>query len=165
MKTLILLQLIFGFYKYNSVQNYLLPNEKIIFAFTSENNKKMVLARDSTNKYIVYRFGDNDKIEFEFPEKVKNSWNKFTYSFYLRGGGKQNEGLDLNYVYFIRGSFKYIIYHTYSAVEEKSKCGIKVVDTTINKMVDIGGNINTIEGNLTDFRDNNLLQIGEGIFD
>ncbi len=125
----------------------------------------MVLAGDSTNKYIVYRFGTNDKIEFEFPEKIKDSWSKFTYSFYLRGGGIENEGLDLNYIYFISGNFKYIIYHTYSAREEKSKCGIKVVDTTTNKTVDVRGNISTIEGNLTGFRDNNLLEIGDETFD
>ena len=125
----------------------------------------MILAKDSTNKYIVYRFGTNDKIEFEFPKKMKDSWSMFTYSFYLRGGGKQNEGLDLNYVYFTSGNFKYIIYHTYFAREGKSKCGIKVVDTTSNKTVDVRGNINTMEGNLTDFRDNNLLEIRDDIFD
>ncbi len=165
MRTLILLLFIPGVCKPGSSQNYLLPNEKIIFSFTAENNRKMILARDSTDKYIVYRFGNNDRIEFEFPGKVNDSWSKFTYSFYLRGGGKENEGLDLNYIYFMNGHFKYIIYHTYSAREEKSKCGVKVVDMVTNKTVDVNGNVNTIEGNLIDFRDNHLLEIGDEVFD
>jgi hypothetical protein len=142
-------------------QNYLLPNEKIIFSFTAVNNKKMVLAKDSTNVYIVYRFGTNNKIELEYPDKTKASWDKFTYSFYLRGGGQQNEGLDLNYVYFTNDHYKYIIYNTYASEEGKSNCGLKVVDTLTKKTVDVKGKTLTIKGNLIDFRDNNLLKIDD----
>ena len=125
----------------------------------------MVLARDSVNKYIIYRFGGKDKIEFEFPDKTKDSWNKFTYSFYLRGGGKPNEGMDLNYVYFMSENVKYIIYETYYSRDEKSQCGVKILNTTTNKTHDIGGNIKTKEGNLTDFRSNELLKMTDEIFD
>lgn len=156
---------ILGASKFDYRQTYLLSNEKLIFSFRTENNKKMVLAKDSTNKYIVYRFGSNDRIEFEFPGMNKTSWKKFTYSFYLRGGGKENEGLDLNYVFFSSTHYKYIIYHTYSAEDEKYTCGIKVLDITTKKTVNIKGNAATIEGNLIDFRDNKLLEIGDETFD
>jgi len=165
LNTSILLLFVLGTNNCTIGQSYLLANENIIYSFTAENNKKMVLAKDSSNKYIIYRLGTNEKIEFEFPEKTKNSWDKFTYSFYFRGGGKQNEGLDLNYVYFVKDNFKYIIYNTYSAVDEKSKCGIKVLNTKTKNTVDIKGNINSIQGSLTDFRDNHLLKISDEIFD
>jgi hypothetical protein len=53
--------------------------------------------------YIVYRFGTKDKIKLEFPENKADSWSKFTYSYYLRGGGAENEGMDLNYLSFENG--------------------------------------------------------------
>jgi hypothetical protein len=164
-KALILLLLSVAASKPGNGQQYLLSNEKVIFSFNAGNNKKMVLARDSADKYIIYRFGTADKIEFEFPEKTKDSRSKFTYSFYLRGGEKQNEAMDLNYVYFISGSFKYVIYQTYTAQDEKLNCGIKVINISTNKMVDIKGNANTVIGNLTDFRDNGMLKIGDETFE
>jgi hypothetical protein len=125
------------------------------------NDKKMVLAKDTANAYIVYRFGITGKIEFEFPEKTKESWNSFRYSYYLRGGDKKNEGLDLNYVCFLNGQFKYIIYNCYASSDEKSTCGIKVIDTTKHKTTEIKGDIRSVKGSLTGFRDNGLLKIDD----
>ncbi|MFT3702630.1 MAG: hypothetical protein QM802_09680 [Agriterribacter sp.] len=90
-------------------QNFTLPNEEVIFSFNTQSGKKVTLNRDKANGYIIYRFGTKDNIEFEFPAKSKDSWTKFTYSFYLRGGGPQNEGLDLNYIYFTNKEFKYVM--------------------------------------------------------
>jgi hypothetical protein len=36
--------------------------------------------------------------------------NKFTYSYYLRGGAEDNEGLDLNYLDYENGGYQYEIY-------------------------------------------------------
>lgn len=67
---------------------YLLPNEEIIYSFETKNGKKMSLVKDKTNKYIQYRFGTKNKVEMEFPsEKNKESWKKFHYNSYWRGGG------------------------------------------------------------------------------
>ena len=90
-KTGLLLMLLF-FTKNTFAQNYILPNEKVVFSFITKNCKKMVLAKDKNNNYLIYRFGSTQKIELEYP-KDKNmlSWSKFRFSFYLRGGGVQNE--------------------------------------------------------------------------
>lgn len=74
---------------------------------------------------MVYRFGKTNAIEMEFPEKTKESWTKFSYSYYMRGGGAGNEGLDLNYLYFIRNDFKYVVFDVYSAVTENRKLELK----------------------------------------
>lgn len=124
----------------------------------------MTLNRDTANKYIVYRFGTKDKIEFEFPEKSKNSWKHFKYSFYLRGGGTQNEGMDLNYIYFTNQGFKYVIYDTYFAVGNKQEIGIKIINLETNKITHIKGDTNSRKGTMVDFRDNNLLEIGDELF-
>lgn len=140
-------------------QTYLLPTEELILSFETKNDKRAVLAKDKRNLYIVYRFGTNSKVEFEFPDKSKESWSRFKYSFYLRGGGTLNEGMDLNYVSFINDNFKYTIYDTYYSSDEESNVGITVTNLKTNKITDIKGISKSKKGTLVDFRDNNLIEI------
>ena len=148
-----------------SGQKYRLSNEVVIFSFNTQSGKRVSLNKDKENKYIIYRYGTKDKIEFEFPSKSKSSWTDFKYSFYLRGGGTQNEGMDLNYIYFTNKDFKYVIYDTYFAVGNKQNIGIKIINIKTNKTINIKGNRKSWKGTLVDFRDNNLLQIGDELFD
>ena len=140
-------------------------NEALIFSFNTQNGKKVILSKDTSNNYIIYRYVCNGKIEFEFPNKLKSSWKDFKYSYYLRGGGVQNEGVDLNYIYFINNNYKYIIYDTSHIIGDKSNIGVKIIDLKTNKITNIKGNPKTRKGTLVDFRDNNLLEIGEELFD
>lgn len=147
-------------------QDYVLKNEEIIFYFKTKNNKIMSLCKDTTNNYIVYRFGSKKKIEFEYPqEKDKTSWDKFEYSFWLRGGGKENSGIDLNYLSFMNQNMKYVLFHTYFAEDESYNLGIKVINTSNNQEVNIKGLKKTQIGTLVDFRFNNLVKEGEEIYD
>jgi len=148
-----------------SAQHYLLANEELIYSFETDKGKKVMLAKDKEDAYIIYRFGTQDKIEFEYPEKTKDSWSKFTYTFYFRGGGADNEGLDLNYVSFTNKGYQYVIYDTYSAVENKTTFGIKVIQEKTKKTTNIPGLAKTQKGTLIDFRDNGLLKVGEELFD
>lgn len=140
-------------------QDYLLNNEELIFSFDTKNGKHVMVAKDKNNLYIVYRFGTKNKVEFEFAGKSKESWSKFKYSFYLRGGGSQNEGMDLNYLYFTNDNFKYSIYDTYYAAGRDLNVGIKVTNLKTNKVTDITGVYKTKKGSLDDFRENNLVEI------
>ena len=72
-----------------------------------------MLAKDKDNRYLIYRFGTKDKIEFEFPDKNESSWTKFKYSYYSRGGGKRNAAQDLIHISFINNGYKYFLYDTY----------------------------------------------------
>ena len=148
-----------------SAQTYLLPNEELLYSFETAKGKKVMLAKDKANAYIIYRFGTKDKIEFEYPDKTKDSWSKFTYTFYFRGGGADNEGLDLNYVSFTNKGFQYIIYDTYSAVENKTSFGIKVINLSKEKTTNIPGLPKTQKGTLIDFKENGLLKVGDELFD
>ena len=148
-----------------SAQHYLLANEELIYTFETAKGKKVMLAKDKDDAYIIYRFGTKDKIEFEYPEKTKDSWSKFTYTFYFRGGGADNEGLDLNYVSFTNKGYQYVIYDTYSAAENKTTFGIKVIQEKTKKTTNIPGLAKTQKGTLIDFRDNGLLKVGEELFD
>jgi hypothetical protein len=140
-------------------QIYLLANEELIFSFNTKNGKHVVLAKDKNNSYIIYRFGTASKIEFEFPGRSRESWLKVKYAFYLRGGGIQNDGMDLNYIYFSNNDFKYTIYDTYTTEDQKSDLGVRVTDLKTNKTTDIRGVYKSRKGTLAGFRDNNLLEI------
>ena len=59
-------------------QQYLLKNENVIFSFDTQSGKHVVLAKDKDNAYLVYRYGTTDSIEFEYPEKNKDSWGAKT---------------------------------------------------------------------------------------
>lgn len=144
-----------------NAQGFLLKNENEVLSFDTQNGKHIVLAKDKANAYIVYRYGTKDSVEFEFPQKSKDSWKKFKYSFYLRGGGAQNEGMDLNYLYLTNKDYKYSIYDNYYAVGNKSQLGISVTNLKTSKTVDIKGIAKTKKGTMIDFRDNKLLEIVE----
>ncbi len=140
--------------------------EILVFGFKTKNNKDVVIARAAGNAYLVYRYGNAGKVELEYPvKKDTSSWAGFSYSYWLRGGGKMNEGIDLNYLYFTIGEYKYIVYDTYFAVDDKYDVGVKVINTKTGKNVIIHGNTNSQKGTLNIFRDSLTVTQGDELFD
>lgn len=140
-------------------QTYLLPNEEIVFSFKTKSGKKMVLAKDKENEYIVYRFGTSKKVELEFPAtKDKESWNHFTYSYYNRGGGVENAGMELKSIFFQNGNFDYTIYYGYYSEDDSYDVGVEVTDLTTNRSKDIKGMIKSLEDNFYEIFNNGLMK-------
>lgn len=125
----------------------------------------MLLCMNKSNQSICYRFGTSKKTELEYLSSKTDSTHKIKYSFYLRGGGPLNEGMDLNYIYFTNGNFQYVIFDNYYATENKKSTGLKVINSETKEVKVIQANNKTIDGNLVQFRDNQLLDIGEDLFD
>jgi hypothetical protein len=146
-------------------QRYVLPNESIIFSFETANGKHVALVQDTADKYIVYRFGSKEKIEFEYPEKTADSWKQFKYSYWLRGGGPINEGIDLNYVCFENKGYRYIIYDTYAAVGNVKDIGVRVMDLATKKETYIPGKLKTRKGTMIDLRFKDLIAKSDELFD
>ena len=148
-----------------SGQDLILPNEEIVYCFETKNGKTMMLAKEKTDGYLVYRFGTKNKIDFEFPTKTNDSWNQFRFSYYFRGGGKKNAGTDLNELFFVNGDFKYVIYSSYYAGDDEEPesydIGVRVVDLKNDKMTVISGKPKTEKGTLAKFRSNGLVEIAE----
>lgn len=135
--------------------------EEVLFRFKMENSDKFLsicLSKEQPD-YIVYRFGTKDKIELEYPKDKADSWNKFTYSYYLRGGGAENEGMDMNYLTFENGGYEYRIYQEYTAIDDTTQVGIKITDKATKKETDLKGLSNSTEGSLIDLRDNTKIKI------
>ena len=83
----------------------------------------------------------------------------------MRGGGIENEGIDLNYVAFTIDKNKYVIYNTYFANGEKYATGIKIINLLNKNVVNIAGNYKTIKGTLIDFRFDKSIKEGEELYD
>lgn len=137
---------------------YLRPNEEIIYSFETKTGKKMALVKDKENEYIQYRFGSKDHIEMEFPqERTKESWKKFKYNSYLRGGGKQNSGMELNYLSFTNNGYAYQLFKAYYAEDESNSTGIAITDSK-GKETNITGLYKTIKGCMGYLRDSGLIE-------
>jgi hypothetical protein len=139
-----------------SVDQYLCTeNEDILISFPIADSNKIASVCISKNQqgYIVYRFGTKDKIELEYPEQNEDSWKKFTYSYYLRGGGTANEGLDLNYLDFENDGYIYEIYEEYSSENDKTFIGIKVINQKTGEETDLPGDSKGLKGTLISLRD------------
>lgn len=150
---------LFLFAKICFAQTYILPNEEAVFSFKTKKGKKMVLAKDKNNEYIIYRFGTSKKIELEYPEKNKESWNKFTFAYYSRGGGVKNLAMDSDTVFFKIDDYEYGIYSDYYSEGNDYITGIRIVNEVTKKISVIEGIYSSIVGNLSDFRNNSLLKI------
>ena len=72
--------------------------------------KRLTIEKDTADKYLVYIMSPAYKMEVEFPANKTNNWRKFKYSYFLRGGGKGNDGMDLNYLQFTTDGYKYLVY-------------------------------------------------------
>ncbi len=104
-------------------------DEQVIFSFKLKtNNKIALLCRQKNNKYLVYRFGANDKIDLQYPAVLNSaSWKLFKYSGYSRGGGPQNSAEEEHSISFINNGSIYKIYDNWASIyKEKGECGIIV---------------------------------------
>ena len=77
----------------------------------------------------------------------------------MRGGGAENEGMDLNYLSFENGGYEYQIFQEYTAKDNVTNVGIKIIDKATNKETDIiKGLSNSIEGSLINLRENKKIK-------
>ena len=149
-----------------SAQDFKLQNEAIILEFETTKGKKLVVAIDSNEEYLVYRYGSKDSVELQFPADLSTSWNSFHHSWYLRGGGTQNEGMDLDYLYFDRGDYRYVIFQEYYSTSGSTfEYGIKVINTKTDKRTIIPASLSTVKGTLSTLRNIEKIKEGEELFD
>jgi len=141
-----------------------LDNEEVLLEFTTKRDKKLTIAKDKSDTYLVYRYGTADKIEFEFPTNKRLAYQEFSFSWYYRGGGVQNEGMDLNYLYFKNGNYKYVVYQEYIAQTGKIESGILVINMKTDKRTTIKAVEATVKGSLYELRDDKKINVGEELF-
>lgn len=142
-------------------ENLCAENEEVIISFPIlDSGKRLAVCVDKNNQdYIVYRYGTKDQVELVYPEDKADSYHKFVYSYYLRGGSTENEGLDLNYLSFENKGFRYKIYQEYAAASGGTEVGILVTEISSGKETRLEGIAEEAEGNLIDLRNNDKIKI------
>ncbi len=130
-------------------------NEEVVFSFTVTNsNKQVCLCKDRDGKYLVYRFGANDKVELQYPKKLDtSSWKAFILYGQKRFGGKANAGFGDYSLTFNNNSVKYVIFDSWSDEDGSKEIGIKVTINGNEKI--LKGNYNTKKGTLLRLDDEN----------
>lgn len=150
--------------KISSSALYIKSNEEFILDFQTQNNKRLVIAKDTSNKYLVYRFGTDSRIELEYPTQTQNSWEHFKYSWKIKNGGIKNQSKDLNYLYFTRGRYKYVVYQEYTPKLSKRITGIRIINSRTKDTTNIKAKVPHIDGSLKKLRGNNKINKGEELF-
>ncbi len=104
-----------------------LAGETPLFQFRLEDGSYVVLLEGGSEDYLVLRTGTLDSLLFQYPEVPDgSSWDMFLYSFYFRGGGPWNEGLDLNSLTFTAEGVEYAVYEDYYAGDGSLQVGLRI---------------------------------------
>lgn len=139
-----------------------LKNEQLLFSFRTKSGKTVLLVTDKDERYIQYRFGNGRKTELEFPKnRDEESWKKFSYSGYFRGGGKANSAMQLDGLSFVNNGVKYLIFSEYHSEDESNEVGIKILDKD-GKIKNIPGIYKTVKGCICRLNDTEKIEKKEG---
>lgn len=135
-------------------------NEKLLFSFSTELSQTVKLTLDTVNNEMIFRFSKPNEPDLEIKDDLMDSISIFTYSFYFRGGGINNAGLDLNYISFANKESNYTIYSEYTAEDEITSVGIKISNSNNTIISDTKGIYKTVQGSLVSpFRWDQLIPI------
>ncbi len=125
------------------------PNEKVVFAFQLKNLKWISVCKEKNGDYIVYRFGNQNKIELQYPGILDStSWQQFTFQGYSRGGGKQNAAMRFGFLGFYNNEVHYEVYDSWNAEDDRESCGIWIERD--NKTIELKGNLKSRKGSLVE---------------
>jgi hypothetical protein len=72
--------------------------------------------------------------------------------------------MDLNYLYFQTGNYKYVVYQEYIAQKGETDYGIKIINLKTGKTTNIKAKAETTKGTLTNFRNNKKIGKGDELF-
>jgi hypothetical protein len=140
-------------------------DEEIILSFKTEQGQSIYFFKQKKTETIIFKIEKGKKIELQFPENSNKKEAVFMYSYYLRGGGQANEGMDLNYVYFVYHNSKYVLYETSYDSDQKSNIGLKIINLQTSEMVEYKAVKGTSNGTLLSLRDSNMVIKGDELFD
>ena len=123
------------------------PNEETVFAFQFENSKWVSVSKEKNGKYLVYRIGTKNKIELQVPTVLDtSSWNRFSFSGYSRGGGKENAAMHFGYLSFGTKGIGYEVYQLWNSEDSVEHCGLYII--VAGKMTELKGVVESEKGNL-----------------
>ena len=161
---ILLLQVWFAISCFAQKSDHLI-DEELILSFKTEQGKSIYFYKHKKTDIIILKVLNEQQVEFQFPENLHSKETVFNYSYYLRGGGSMNEGMDLNYVYFVFQHLKYVLYETSHATDQQSNIGLKIINLQTSEVVDYKATKGSVKGTLLSLRDSNKVIKGDELFD
>ncbi len=147
-------------------QQYVRSNERAITSFYTKQHKRAVIAVDTADKYIVYRYGTSKKIELEYPGRDTASWRKMQFYWYRHPSSGENNGFDMYNISFVRDTFRYVVFLTNAGDEGGEHLGIIILNLKGKILAEIPGDLRTLKGHLMALRDyEELLSHGAEEYD
>ena len=146
-----------------SITSFFAPKKDVLFSFKTEKGKSVILSK--LGNTLIYSYGTSESIELQIEDDLNDSTTVFQYSYIFRGGGEDNLGLDLNWVYFDNKGYRYVIFDEYNSESKKSQIGIKVINLKTKRTFIINGISSTKQGSIVDFRFNEMIPIGDEWFE
>ena len=132
---------------------YVRKNEHAIISFFTTNQKRVVVAVDNNDKYIVYRYGTKQHIELQYPAPDSNSWKKMQYYWYLRPSMGKNDGYDIYSLSFVADTFRYVVVQSNAGDEGGESLYVQVLNLKGSILATFPANRQTCKGHLMDLRD------------
>lgn len=132
-------------------------DEVNLFSFQTTSNTTISLTLDTLSNTVIFRNGEEKDNEVIVKDKLDDDSVIFTYSYYIRAGGVENEGLDLNYVRFVYKNVEYEIFDEYSAEGETYTVGLRVKNRISIEEYEINGLYESITGSILDFRQEGII--------
>ncbi len=127
---------------------HLLENEKLIFTFKRLNSdKRLTIAIDKAQNYLVYRYGKAGKVELTYMMKKGDNKDKFEYLQHDQYGASRNE---IKKLIFTVNDYRYSIYDNYieGKMDEKDGVGVVIENKKTNKKTRLQGDKLSVSGKL-----------------
>ncbi|MDR6941634.1 hypothetical protein [Mucilaginibacter pocheonensis] len=130
--------------------DFVKDNEKVLLQFNTQAGKRLVLAIDSNNKYLVYRYGSQNHVELQYPRDLDNSFSLFKYAYKSKNAGVINSNFGYSQLHFSNIEFTYNIYNQYDRMGSITRIGLIVTNNKTHKKTLIQGNLKSLKGQLSD---------------
>lgn len=123
--------------------------ENVVFSFAIPDSEQIltVCLASGEREYLICRLGKPDRYELQYPQKLPNSWDKFSYSTMVRRSQAATT-LELSYLIFNDKDFIYTVYQEYQAKQGEETIGLKVEEPATGKVLELKGDPATVIGSL-----------------
>lgn len=122
--------------------------EEVVFSFITENERKLIVAYNPADDRLVYRFFSKDSLELELPDKGVESWGFFSYMDGHEKVALNGKQMDLNYLVFTNGGYRYEIYDNYNVAGGGRVVGVDVIHLSDQTVTHISGDAERAVGSL-----------------
>lgn len=131
---------------YNGVETP--EEEEVVFSFITPHEKKLVLSYSTAGDRLVYRFFNKNQLELEMPNEGVSSWGFFSFADDHRAKGPNQLGIDVNFLVFENGNFRYEVYDNYNTAGQGRLVGVNVTNLSTGEFTHIEGDSEKVIGSL-----------------